>query len=104
MLSELTGRGHPPRYQPFFPTSIYHSPMLYTLTDIEAQFAPQTFAHGLQWFTDGRVTRPNIQGAGEIVTAIIPQVGDRPLRVYVRTFKEGGALTILWRMQLRYKG
>ncbi|MGB5450562.1 MAG: SWIM zinc finger family protein, partial [Sedimenticolaceae bacterium] len=68
--------------------------MLYTLTDIEAQIAPQTFAHGLQWFTDGRVTRPNIQGAGEIVTAIIPQVGDRALRVYVRTFKDGDALTI----------
>ena len=68
--------------------------MLYTLTDIEAQIAPQTFAHGLQWFTDGRVTRPNIQRAGEIVTAIIPQVGDRALRVYVRTFKDGDALTI----------
>jgi hypothetical protein len=40
--------GHSLRYQPFLPESIYHSRMLYTLTDIEAQFAPQTFAQGLQ--------------------------------------------------------
>jgi superfamily II DNA or RNA helicase len=71
--------------RPFLSVLIYYSRMLYTLTDIETQIAPQTFADGWKWFSGAKVTAPNIQRGGEIVTAVIHQTDGRPLRVYVRT-------------------
>ncbi len=68
--------------------------MLFTLTDISAQIPPQRFDEGWQLFTDGRISAPNIQRGGELITAIIPHPGSRPIRVYIRTDKAGGAIII----------
>jgi len=68
--------------------------MLFTLADISAQIPPQHFDKGWQLFTDGRISAPNIQRGGELITAVIPHPGSRPIRVYVRTDKAGDAITI----------
>jgi len=68
--------------------------MLFSLTDITAQISPERFDGGWQLFTDSRITAPNIQRNGELVTAIIPQASKRPLRVYIRTSSENGIITI----------
>ncbi len=62
--------------------------MIFTLKDITAHFSPDCFNEGWQLFTAGQVTAPNIQRGGELITAIIPVAGSRPLRVYVRTRRE----------------
>ncbi|MEW5757733.1 MAG: DEAD/DEAH box helicase [Pseudomonadota bacterium] len=70
--------------------------MIYTLHDIATHISPGCLDLGWQLFSEGRVTAPNIQREGELVTAIIPQlrIGGRPLQVYVRTHKQGEAITI----------
>jgi len=68
--------------------------MLFSLTDITAQLPPEHIDKGWQLFTDNRVTAPNIQRNGELITAIIPQASTRPLRVYIRTSSENNAITI----------
>jgi len=40
------------------------------------------------------VAAPNIHRGGELITAVIPQSDNRPLRVYVRTVKERNVVTI----------
>jgi len=68
--------------------------MLFSLTDITAQISPEHFDRGWQLFTDSRITAPNIQRNGELITAIIPQASKRPLRVYIRTSNENNVITI----------
>lgn len=68
--------------------------MRYTFEDIATQIAPETLDRGRHWFSEGKVTAPNIQRDGEILTAIIPHGGGRPLRLYVRTEKVRGAVRI----------
>ena len=68
--------------------------MIYTQADVEAHITPERFGKGWMLFTEGHVTAPNIQRGGELVTAILPQSGSRPLRVYVRTRNNGDAITI----------
>jgi superfamily II DNA or RNA helicase len=68
--------------------------MIPVLTDIEAHITPERLNQGRQLFTDGRVTAPTIQRGGELITAIIPRAGSRPLRVYVRTIDNGNGVTI----------
>ena len=68
--------------------------MLFSLTDITAQLSPEHLDRGWQLFTDNRVTAPNIQRNGELITAVIPQASKRPLRVYIRTSSESNAITI----------
>jgi superfamily II DNA or RNA helicase len=58
--------------------------MLYTADDIRAQIEPPAYELGSAWFSQGRVSAPNVQRAGEIVTAVLQQPGAAPLRVYVR--------------------
>lgn len=58
--------------------------MIFTSTDIAAHFSSDRFNKGWQLFADGRVSTPNIQRGGELITALIPQAGSRQLRVYVR--------------------
>lgn len=68
--------------------------MLFTLKDITAHLPQEGFDKGWQLFTDGRVTAPNIQRGGELITAIIPQTKARLLRVYVRTGRDKNKITI----------
>lgn len=68
--------------------------MIPALTDIEAHITPERLNQGRQLFTDGRVTAPTIQRGGELITAVIPRAGSRPLRVYVRTIDNGNGATI----------
>lgn len=70
--------------------------MLFTLHDIAAHISPGCLDLGWQLFTDGRVTAPNIQRDGELITAVLPQlrIGGRPLQVYVRTVKHQDDITI----------
>ncbi len=68
--------------------------MLFTLTDITAQIPSQHFDKGWQLFSDGRISAPNIQRGGELITAVIPHPSSRPIRVYIRTDKTGDAITI----------
>jgi len=68
--------------------------MFPALNDIEAHITPERLNQGRQLFTDGRVTAPTIQRGGELITAVIPRAGSRPLRVYVRTIDNGNRVTI----------
>ncbi len=68
--------------------------MLFTLADIAAQIPPQPFNEGWELFTTGRISAPNIQRGGALITAVIPHSGNHPIRVYVRTDKTGDAITI----------
>ena len=68
--------------------------MIPALNDIEAHIPPERLNQGRQLFTDGRVTAPTIQRGGELITAVIPRAGSRPLRVYVRTVDNGNGVTI----------
>jgi hypothetical protein len=68
--------------------------MFPALNDIEAHITPERLNQGRQLFTDGRVTAPTIQRGGELITAVIPRAGSRPLRVYVRTIDNGNGVTI----------
>ncbi len=68
--------------------------MLFTQEDINAHIPPQYFDEGWQLFTDGRISAPNVQRGGELITAVIPHPGKRPIRVYVRADKTGDAVTI----------
>ncbi len=72
----------------------YNARMLFTLTDIAAQLPPERFNKGWQLFNAGIVTAPNIQRGGELITAVIPQYGGRPLRVYVRADNGKNEITI----------
>jgi len=68
--------------------------MIYTQADIEAHLSPERFSTGWELFSEGRVTAPNVQRGGELITAIIPRAGGRPLRVYVRTRHAQDSVTI----------
>jgi superfamily II DNA or RNA helicase len=68
--------------------------MLFSLANIKAQIAPAQFNKGWQIFTEGKVTAPNVQRGGELITAVIPQARQRPLRVYIRTVKNKSKITI----------
>jgi SNF2 family DNA or RNA helicase len=68
--------------------------MLYTLDDLAAHIAPDRLELGWRWYRDGKVSAPNIQRGGEIVTAFIRHSYGYPLRLYIRTSKVGGAITI----------
>ncbi len=68
--------------------------MIPALIDIEAHITPERLNQGRQLFADGRVTAPTIQRGGELITAVIPRAGSRPLRVYVRTVDNGNGVTI----------
>ncbi|HDH15450.1 MAG TPA: hypothetical protein ENG90_03080, partial [Gammaproteobacteria bacterium] len=68
--------------------------MIFTLADTAAHFSPERFDKGWLLFADGRVTAPNIQRGGELITAVIPRAGSRPYRVYVRSRNEMNEITI----------
>ncbi len=68
--------------------------MIFTLADITTQLSPACFNKGQLLFDDGCVAAPNIQRGGELITAVISQPGNRPLRVYVRMLKERNTVTI----------
>ncbi len=68
--------------------------MLFTLADVTAHISEERFDKGRQLFADGRITAPNIQRGGELITATIPHPGSRPFRIYVRTDKLAGAINI----------
>ncbi len=72
----------------------YNARMQFTLEDITAQIPPHQFAKGWDLFTDGRISAPNIQRGGELITAVIPHAGSRPIRVYIRTARTDGAIAI----------
>jgi len=63
--------------------------MIYTLSDLEAQFSPERLALGRRLFTKGLATAPNVQRGGELVTTVIRQSRNRALRVYVRAIRSG---------------
>ena len=68
--------------------------MIYTQADIEAHLSPKRFSTGWKLFSEGRVTSPNVQRGGELITAIIPRAGGRPFRVSVRTSHDQDSTTI----------
>lgn len=72
----------------------YNIHMIFTLADVTTHFTPDRYTKGWQLFVDGRVTGPNIQRGGELITAVIPRAGSRPYRVYVRIGSELNETTI----------
>jgi len=68
--------------------------MIFSLADLTTHFSSGCFSKGWQLFTNNRVTAPNIQRGGELITAVISQASKHPLRVYVRTSSENSTLTI----------
>jgi superfamily II DNA or RNA helicase len=69
--------------------------MLFTLSDLEAQLS-ESIGDGLElFFKQGRLTQPNIQRGGALVTQLIPQPAGAPLRVYVRIIQGSEGVKIL---------
>ncbi len=62
--------------------------MIFSLSDIKQQIDTARFNEGLEFFKDRRVSAPNIQHDGKLITAIIQQNTRRPMRIYVRTEQE----------------
>ncbi|MFC1750169.1 SWIM zinc finger domain-containing protein, partial [Pseudomonadota bacterium] len=67
--------------------------MNFTLEEITAHLPPEQLEQGWELFNRGKITAPNVQRGGELITAVIPQSG-RPIRIYIRTSRDTSGVNI----------
>ncbi len=68
--------------------------MLFSFSDLPTNFTAEHLAQGLELFLEDRVTSPNLNRGGELVTAVIHEHSDKPVRVYIQVRKQGPGATI----------